>query len=104
MTARTVYGLGPAMAAVIHVSVPRPFRGTRAVVVVHVVALAAGEALTVWDDVSVTSVPRTLTAVAVEGDPALAIDAARDALRHGLTTPDQDLRGTDRPPGRGSPP
>ncbi len=87
-SALAVYGLGPAMPVVIHVSVPRPFRGTRAGVVVHVVALAAAE-VTVWDDVPVTSVPRTLTDVAVEGDPALAIDAARDALRHGLTTPDQ---------------
>ncbi len=32
---------------------------------------------------------RTLTDVAAESDPALAIEATRDALSQGLTTPDQ---------------
>ena len=87
-SALAVYGLGPAMPTVVHVSVPRRFRGTRPGVVIHVAPLTAGE-VTVWDDVPVTAVARTLTDVAAESDPALAVEAARDALRHGLTTPDQ---------------
>lgn len=87
-SALAVYGLGAAMPTVIHVTVPRRFRGTRPGVVVHVAPPTAGE-MTVWDDVPVTSIVRTLTDVAVEGDPDLAVEAARDALRHGLTTPDQ---------------
>ena len=87
-SALAVYGLGPAMSTVVHVSVPRRFRGTRPGVVVHVAPLTAGE-MTVWDDVPVTSIVRTLTDAAAESDPALAVEAARDALHHGLTTPNQ---------------
>ena len=85
---RAVYGLGPAMPTVVHVSVPRRFRGTRPGVVIHVAPLTAGE-VTVWDDVPVAAVARTLTDVAAESDPALAVEAARDAIREGLTTPAQ---------------
>lgn len=87
-SALAVYGLGAAMPTVIHVSVPHRFRGTRPGVVVQVAPLAAGE-MTFWDDVPVTAVVRTLTDVAVESDPALAVEATCDALRQGLTTPDQ---------------
>ncbi len=87
-SALAVYGLSAAMPTAIHISVPRQFRGIRPGVVVHVAPLTAGET-TVWDDVPVTAVVRTLTDVAAESDPALAIEAMRDALSQGLTTPDQ---------------
>jgi predicted transcriptional regulator of viral defense system len=87
-TALAVYGIGPAMPAVVHVTVARPFRGRRDGVVVHLAPLGAGE-VTVWDDVPVTSVERTLSDVAAEIDPALAAEAAHEAIRQGLTTPDR---------------
>jgi len=48
-SALAVYGLGPAMPTVVHVSVARRFRGTRPGpgVVVHVAPLTAGE-VTMW--------------------------------------------------------
>ena len=42
-----------------------------------------------WDDVAVVSVARVLVDVATEVDPSLASDAAHDAIRRGLITPDR---------------
>jgi predicted transcriptional regulator of viral defense system len=84
-TALAVYGTGPAMPVTTHVTVPRPFRGRRPGVVIHVAPLDAGE-VAVWDDVPVTSIERALSDVADCIDQSLALDAARDALQRGLTT------------------
>jgi len=87
-SALAVYGLGASMPAVVHVSVARTFRGSRDGVVVHVAPLAPEET-TVWDDVAVVSVARALVDVATDVDPSLASDAAQDAIRRGLITPDR---------------
>jgi predicted transcriptional regulator of viral defense system len=84
-SALVVFELGEAMAAVTHVTVPRPFRGRRPGVIVHHAPLGSGERVLV-DSVAVTSVERTLIDVAGSADPALAQAAARDALDRGLTT------------------
>jgi predicted transcriptional regulator of viral defense system len=84
-SALAVYGLGPAMPVVVHVTVPRPFRGSRAGVVVHHASLGPDE-VTVWDDVPVVSVLRALTDVAGAIDPALAAQAAGEAVRRGMST------------------
>lgn len=84
-SALAVFGLGAAMPAVVHVTVPRPFRGRRGGVMVHNASLTADE-VTVWDEVPVTGVERTLIDVATQTDPALAAAAARDARRDGLTS------------------
>lgn len=84
-SALAVYGLGAAMPSVIHVTVPRPFRGKHPGVVVHRAALPV-EDVAQRDDVPVTSVERALCDVAVAGDPALAQQAAREATQRGLTT------------------
>lgn len=84
-SALTVYGLGSAMPAVIHITVPGAFRGKRPGVVIHRASLASEE-VTLRDDVPVTKVERTLRDVAVAGDPSLARDAAREAIERGLTT------------------
>ncbi|HEY3716494.1 MAG TPA: type IV toxin-antitoxin system AbiEi family antitoxin domain-containing protein [Jatrophihabitantaceae bacterium] len=85
-SALAVYGLGPAMPVVVHVTVSRPFRGSRAGVVVHRAPLGPDE-MTVWDDVPVVSALRALTDVAAGIDPALAAEASRDAIQRGLITP-----------------
>lgn len=87
-SALAVYGLGGAMPAIVHVSVARAFRGSRDGVVVHTAPLPA-EQTTVWDDVPVVSVARALVDVATDVDPSLARDAADEAIRRGLTTPDR---------------
>ena len=84
-SALAVYGLGAAMPAVIHVTVPGAFRGKRPGVVTHRASLSSAE-ITLRDDVPVTRVERTLSDVAVTGDPSLARDAAREAIERGLTT------------------
>lgn len=84
-SALAVYGLGAAMPAVIHITVPGAFRGKRPGVVTHRASLSSGE-VTLREDVPVTKVERTLRDVAVGGDPSLARDAAREAIERGLTT------------------
>lgn len=84
-SALAVYGLGSAMPAVIHITMPRAFRGKRHRVVIHRASLSSEE-VTLRDDVPVTKVERTLRDVAVAGEPSLARDAAREAIERGLTT------------------
>lgn len=84
-SALVVYGLGEAMPPVVHVTVPRPFRGRRSGVVVHHRPLNDNERVVV-EAVPVTSVERTLADVAESSDPALARAAAREALDRGQTT------------------
>lgn len=84
-SALVVYGLGEAMPPVVHVTVPRLYRGRRPGVVVHHRPLDEGERVVV-DAVPVTSVERTLFDVAESSDPALVRAAAREALDRGQTT------------------
>jgi predicted transcriptional regulator of viral defense system len=84
-SALSVYGLGAAMPSVIHVTVPRLFRGRRPGTIIHRAALATEEVVQ-RDDVPVTGVERTLCDVALAGDPSLAQQAAREAIERGLTT------------------
>lgn len=98
-SALAVYGLGSAMPAVIHVTVPRAFRGRRPGVVVHRAPLSSAE-VTIRDDVPITKVERTLRDVAVAGDPSMARDAAREAIERGLTTRARLLETVDEHPDR----
>lgn len=82
-TALSVYDLGDAMPAKIHITVPRPFRGRRSGVIVHHAPLSVGDR-TVRDSVPVTTVPRTLLDVASTSDPSLVTRAVSEALERGL--------------------
>jgi predicted transcriptional regulator of viral defense system len=84
-SALVVHDLGDAMPAVTHVTVPRPFRGHRSGVIIHVEPLDPDERVVI-DAVPVTSVERTLLDVADTADPGLVRAAAREALSRGLTT------------------
>jgi predicted transcriptional regulator of viral defense system len=84
-SALVVHGLGDAMPPVVHVTVPRPFRGRRPGVLVHHRPLDAGDRVVV-DAVPVTSVERTLVDVAESSDPGLVRTAVDEALEHGRTT------------------
>lgn len=84
-SALVVYGLGEAMPPVVHVTVPRPFRGRRPGVVVHHRPLDDGERVVI-EAVPVTSVERTLADIAESSDPALVRAAASEALERGQTT------------------
>ncbi|GMV85101.1 MAG: hypothetical protein AMXMBFR80_09580 [Dehalococcoidia bacterium] len=98
-SALAVYGLGSAMPAVIHITVPRAFRGKRPGVVVHRASLSPAE-ITFRDDVPITKVEWTLCDVASTGDPSLARDAAREATERGLTTRARLLETVDEHPDR----
>lgn len=98
-SALAVYGLGAAMPPVIHVTVPRLFRGKRPGVVIHRAALPVDDVV-LRDDVPVTGVERTLCDVAVVGEPSLAQQAAREALGRGLTTRARLLKKIDVAPER----
>lgn len=84
-SALVVHGLGDAMPPVVHLTVPRPFRGRRPGVLVRHRPLDRDERAVVYA-VPVTSVERTLADVTESSDPALVRAAARDALNRGLTT------------------
>lgn len=98
-SALAVYGLGSAMPAVIHITVPGAFRGKRPGVVVHRAPLSSAE-IAIRDDVPVTKLERTLGDVAAAGDPSLARDAAREAIERGLTTRARLLETVDEHPDR----
>ena len=80
-----VYELTDAMPSVIHVSVPRPFRGQRRGIVVHTAPLGDGER-TERAGVPVTTVERTITDVLARSGEELARSAAEQALERGLVT------------------
>lgn len=96
-SALAVYGLGGAMPAIIHLTVPRQFRGRRPGVIVHHGTLDAAE-VTVWEDVPVTTVERSIVDVAASTDPTLAAAAARDAYDQGLTSSDRLATHVDKRP------
>jgi predicted transcriptional regulator of viral defense system len=84
-TALAIYELTDAMPAAIHVSVPRPFRGRRPGVTVHVAPLRDGER-TERDGMPVTTVERTIADVLVRSGAELAGLAAEQALERGMVT------------------
>lgn len=98
-SALAVYDLGAAMPSAIHATVPRLFRGKRTGVVIHHAGLPAGD-VAQRDDVPVTGVERTLCDVAIDGDPSLAQQAAREATERGLTTRARLLTRIDVAPER----
>lgn len=98
-SALAVYGLGDAMPAVIHLTLPRRFRGSRPGVIVHHLPLDSAEA-TVWEDVPVTTVERSIVDVATSVDPTLAAAATRDAYNHGFTSRDRLAAYVDQRPDR----
>lgn len=84
-SALVVYDVGDAMPPAIHLTVPHPFRGRRAGVIIHRDQLTDSQRTT-RDSVPVTTIERTLLDVAREGDPAMASRAAEHALKTGITT------------------
>ncbi len=81
-TAMVVYGIGEAMPAVIHVTIPHRFRGKRSGVVVHQVSLDREE-ITRRDGIPVTAPLRTIADV-VTGNPSGAAAGLSDALDRGI--------------------
>ncbi len=80
-TALAIYGLADAMPAVIHLTVPRRFRGSRPGVLIHRAPLPAGD-VTVHEGIPVTTPIRTI--LDVVSDPAVAAAAAEEAIERGL--------------------
>lgn len=95
-SALVVFGIGEAMPATIHVSVPTGFRGRREGVTVHREVIARDER-TIRDGVGVTTPLRTIADVVV-GDPAGARIALDDALDRGLVRRGQLERAAQRYP------
>lgn len=79
-TALAVYGLGDAMPASIHITVPRRLRKERRGVIVHVASFADSEIET-RDYVAITTVERTINDVARDSAPD-AIEALIDEAEH----------------------
>lgn len=84
-TALAVYGLTDAMPAQIHITTPRPFRGKRLGVIVHVAPLPHADR-TSREGVPVTAVARTIADIAVRSGSRMASEAAAEALARGLVT------------------
>jgi len=84
-SALAVYGLSSAMPAIVHLTAPSTFTGSRDGVRIHHADLKPDERR-VWDDVPVTIVERSLIDVAQGGDSSLLRDAVSDSLAQGLTT------------------
>lgn len=82
-TALAIHGLSDAMPASIHLTVPRPFRGKQAGIIIHRGQLPDDDRQ-VLDSVPVTTIARTLQDIATSGDPALAQQALDQAIRGGL--------------------
>lgn len=78
-TALTVHGISDAMPPVIHLTVPRPFRGRQAGVLLHHAPLPA-EDREVRDSVPVTTVARTLQDIADSTEPSLVRQAVAQAI------------------------
>lgn len=101
-TAVAVYGLTDAMPPWIHVTVPRPFRGRRAGVVVHHAPLPVIDRSR-RGGVPVTTVERTVRDVADHLGVDAAVDLASQARERGLLTASglQVLLAGITPPGEG---
>ena len=84
-TALAIYGLADAMPAVIHITVPRPFRGRRQGVTVHTAPLGDDERAT-RNGVPVTRPGRTIRDLAVRYGPEQAARVASEAIAQGLVT------------------
>jgi len=84
-TALVIYGLTDAMPPVIHVTVPRRFRGKRKGVVVHQAPVPNSDR-TLRHGIPVTSLPRTVDDIASRHGATLAAEAARKAIEQGITT------------------
>lgn len=84
-TALAVYGLTEAMPPVIHMTVPRRFRGKRKGVVVHTASLREDERTT-REGVPVTTPARTIRDIAVRYGPSEAAAAGRQAIARGIIT------------------
>lgn len=84
-TALAVYELTDAMPALVHVTVPRPFRGERRGVVVHIAPLVPSER-TSRNGVPLTTVERTVADIAEQSGTAAATEAATQAIERGLVT------------------
>ena len=80
-TALAIYGLADAMPAVIHITVPRRFRGSRPGVLIHRAPLPTGD-VTVRDGIPVTTPLRTI--LDVVSDSSVAALAAEEAIERGL--------------------
>ena len=95
-TALVVYGIGGAMPATIHVTVPRAFRGHRKGVTVHRAELDSDER-TSRDGVPVTVPLRTIADIAA-GDPSGARVVLMEALERGIVRRAQLSRAAVRYP------
>lgn len=95
-TALVVYGIGEALPATIHVTVPGAFRGHRKGVTVHRTELDDDE-VTRRDRVPVTAPLRTIADVA-PGDPSGARVALSEALERGIVRRGQLSRAASRYP------
>lgn len=85
-TALAIYGLADAMPPVIHITVPRRFRGRRPGVLVHHAPLPPSD-VTVRDGIPVTTPLRTI--VDIVSDPSVAALAAEEAIERGLIRANQ---------------
>lgn len=81
-TALAIHGVSDAMPTSVHVTVPRPFRGKQAGVVIHRAALRDDERQ-VRDSVPVTTLARTLQDVADTSDPSIVEQAITHAVTRG---------------------
>jgi predicted transcriptional regulator of viral defense system len=84
-SALAVYGLASVMPAVIHLTAPSTFTGSRKGVRIHYEDLRPDERR-IWDDVPVTSAERTLIDLTQDGDVSLLRQALSESLTRGLTT------------------
>jgi len=89
-TALAIYGLTDESPPVVHLSVPRPFRGTRDGVIVHSAVMTDVDR-TERHGVPVTTPERSLIDVLRRSGPMLAREATAQALDRGLVT-DRSLR------------
>lgn len=94
-TALAIYGLADSMPAVIHITVPHRFRGSRPGVLIHRTALPADD-VTVRDGIPVTTPLRTI--LDVVSDSSVAAAAAEEAIERGLVRVSQLRRAVDEDP------
>ncbi len=101
-SALAVYGLSDHLPSRAHVTVPRTASRRRAGVRLHTNHLKRGE-ITRREGLPVTTVPRTLSDVAVSGlAEELIVQSVREALERGLTTADELRQYAGRRGGRGA--
>jgi predicted transcriptional regulator of viral defense system len=98
-SAVAVYELASVMPAVIHLTAPGSFTGSRSGIRIHHEDLASAERR-LWDDVPVTTIERTLIDLARTGDASLVREAARESVERGLSTPARLATAVSREPDR----